>query len=374
MILMQDDFSSSVLEVNLGAVRRNFAYYRNSCARPVIAVVKADAYGIGAIPLAKALSAVGATDFAVARVSEALTLRAAGIAGDILIFSATDAAEIEAVLASDLTLALVSWDQLGTIRRVCRAVRRKARLELKIDTGMGRFGFRPDELPELFASIAGASELEIAGIFSHYANIDDDPDDSFNRIQLNRFHEALQLCAAQGVYPRRIHFSNSAAALSAPESRFTHVRVGSGLFGINPFYYAEMPDGLETALRWRTRLISVRRLPAGQGIGYGQTYRLTADAWVGLFPVGYGDGFRRIEGNEILIEGNRVPVIGRVCCDAAMALLPEALPVGTAVTLIGRDGNEAISVEDLARRWGCSRAGVISGISSRVARAYLEEF
>ena len=215
---MHDDFSSSVLEVNLSAVRRNFAYYRDFCARPVIAVVKADAYGIGAVPLAKTLSAVGATDFAVARVSEALRLRAAGIAGDILIFGATGAAEIEAALASDSTLALISWDQLGIIRRVCRAFLRKARLELKIDTGMGRFGFRPDELPELFSSIAGANELEIAGIFSHYANIDDDPDDGFNRIQLNRFREALRICAARGVHPRRIHFSNSAAALSAPES------------------------------------------------------------------------------------------------------------------------------------------------------------
>ena len=371
---MNDDFFSSVFEVNLGAVRRNFAFYRERCARPVIAVVKADAYGIGAVPLAKTLAAEGAVDFAVARVSEALALRAAGLGGSILIFAATGADEIAAALEADSALALISWDQLDTVRRVCRAVGRKALIELKIDSGMGRFGFLPEELPALLDSIAAAPEIGIAGIFSHYANIDDDPDDGFNRVQSDRFGDALRICAARGVRPPRIHFSNSAAALSAPDPRCTYVRVGSGLFGINPFYYAGLPVGLEAALRWRTRLISLRRLSAGEGIGYGQTYRLTDDAWVGLVPVGYGDGFRRGAGNEVLIQGERVPVVGSVCCDASALLLPRAFPPGTAVTLLGRDGAEAISVDDLARRWSCSRAGVTAGLTARVARAFVPEF
>lgn len=370
---MNDEFSTSELEINLRTIRRNFAFYRDFCACPVIAVVKADAYGLGAVPIAKTLAAAGAVDFAAARVSEALTLRSTGIRGNILIFSAAGEAEIKAAAAADATIALVSWDQLETIRRVCRAAGSKARLELKVDTGMGRFGFLPNELPDLLNTLAAAPEIEITGIFSHYANIDDDPDDALNRVQLDRFHAALQICADAGVRPGRIHFTNSAAALSAPESRFTHVRVGSGLFGINPFYYDAMPAGLEPALRWRTRLISVRRFPAGQGIGYGQKFHLPADAWVGVIPVGYGDGFRAADGNEVLIGGKRVPVIGSVCCDVAMALLPDKLAVGTDVTLLGDDGGESITVDELARRWRCSRASVTCGITGRAARVYREE-
>lgn len=369
---MTMDFSSSVLDVDLMAVRRNCAYYRRIAGVPLMAVVKADMYGIGAIPVARACAEAGVTAFAVARVDEALALRAAGRSEMILVFCAMDEKEIEAALTADCSLSLFSKEQLVVIRVVAGRLGKAARVHLKIDTGMGRFGFFPEALPNVLFGLRGDPLVTVEGIYSHYANIDDDPDDDFNGIQYRRFEAALSVSEQLGFCPAFVHFSNSAATLNAPRSRYSMVRVGNALIGVNPFYYREAPAEIESVLIWRTKLVSVRFLPKGQGIGYGQRAHLTEDSWVGVVPVGYGDGFIRAEPNEVLIEGARCPVIGSVCTDVSMVLLPHEMTVGTEVILLGASGAERISVADLARRRGTTRAAVTCGITGRVRRNYLD--
>ncbi len=365
------EFCSSVLEINLASVRHNCSVYINTAGVPIMAVVKADAYGCGAVAIAKAAEAAGIEAFAVARVGEAKILREAGIREPILVFNAFTQDEIDFGVAADLILTLNSFEMIDKLVNAADRQKKKALVHLKVDTGMGRFGVFPAEAGPLASAALATSRIEIDGIYSHFANIDEDPDSPLNAVQVARFEEALALLRQTGVTPRWIHCSNSASVLNLPASRFNLVRVGNALIGVNPFYYAEFPETLQRCLTWKTKLVSVRRLPAGYGIGYGQTYHLENDAWVGVIPVGYGDGYRRVAGNEVLIGGRRVPVIGSVCTDVCMVLLPERFNPGESVVLLGNQGRESITVEELAARWRTARADVMSGISARVARVYL---
>ena len=336
-----------------------------------MAVVKANAYGFGAAVIAVAEEETGIEAFATARVSEAMVLKNAGITKDILIFNAFSQAEIDIAVENGFLLSLNNFEMITKIQTAARQFQKKVRIHLKVDTGMGRFGVFPEEIPLLAKMALDAGCIEIDGIFSHYASIDDDPECSFNAVQRKRFEDALDLLRETGVEPNRIHCSNSAGALNTPLTRYNMVRIGSALLGLNPYYYAAFPDFLRRTLTWKTQLVSVRKLPAGYGISYGQNYHLNEDAWVGVIPVGYGDGFRRVKNNEVLIGGKRVPVIGNVCTDASMVLLPQFFPTGEEVILIGRQGSESIEIEDLAKRWNTARADVTSGITGRVARRYL---
>lgn len=336
-----------------------------------MAVVKANAYGFGAAVIAMAEAETGIEAFATARVSEAMTLKDAGITKDILVFNAFSQTEIDIAAEKGFLLSLNNFDMIPKIQNAAQRFRKKVRIHLKVDTGMGRFGVFPEEIPLLAKTALDTGRIKIDGIFSHYARIDDDPKCPFNALQRQRFEHALSLLRGIGVEPNRIHCSNSAGALNTPLTRYNMVRIGSALLGLNPYYYAAYPDFLKRTLTWKTQLVSVRKLPVGYGISYGQNYHLQENAWVGVIPVGYGDGFRRVNNNEVLIGGKRVPVIGNVCTDACMVLLPQFYPAGEEVILIGRQESESIEIEDLAKRWNTARADVTSGITGRVARRYL---
>lgn len=335
-----------------------------------MAVVKANAYGFGALPVAKACAEAGVESFGVARIQEGIELREGGIRQDILVFSLQDEEEMRGAIGYGLTISLNRFDQIEPLAKIIRESGISPKIHLKIDTGMSRFGFLPEELPELIRILRDNQVNEIEGIYSHYANIDDDPKDPLNMIQKQRFDCALKLLNQAGIHPSQIHFSNSAAAFNSPDSRYTTVRLGSGLLGVNPFYYGDPPDFLMKTLSWKSRLISVRRIPAGHGVGYAQHSYLSEDSLIGVVPVGYGDGYRQATGNKMLIRGQLVPVIGRVCADVSMVKLPEEYQVGDEVVLIGRQGEKEITIEELADLWQITRAAVTCGISSRVERRY----
>jgi len=363
-------YYASYLDINLDAIQHNCRICANKFRVPIMAVVKADAYGFGALPVAKACAEAGVESFAVARIQEGIELREGGIRQDILVFSLQDEDEMQAAVRYGLTISLNRFDQIEPIAKLKRESGISPKAHLKIDTGMSRFGFLPEELPELIRIFRENQINEIEGIYSHYANIDDDPKDPLNSIQKQRFDCALKLLNQAGIQPRWIHFTNSAAAFSNPDSRYTMVRLGNGLLGVNPFYYEEAPDFLMKALSWKSRLISVRRIPAGHGVGYAQHTFLSEDSLIGVVPVGYGDGYHQAEGNKMLIHGQWVPVIGRVCADVSMVKLPEYYEVGEEVVLIGKQGEKEISIEELAKLWHITRAAVTCGISSRVERRY----
>ena len=362
---------SSKMEINLSAIRHNCTVCIETAGVPVMAVIKANAYGFGAIPVAGACAEAGISSFAVARLEEGLELREAGFAQDILIFALMNTDELEQAVAAGLSVSLNRIEQIETLNNLALRIGYSPKIHLKIDTGMSRFGFLPEELPDVIERIRKARAIQIEGVYSHYANIDDDPEDALNALQKKRFDSALSLLQNAGIRPRWIHFTNSAAVFNSPASHYTLIRIGNGLLGVNPFYYQDFPPYLEKALTWTTQLISVRKIPAGAGVGYAQHETLAEDSWIGVVPVGYGDGYRRVPGNEVLIRGKRVPVIGSVCTDVMMVKLPEKMEAGEEVVLIGRQGNESIDIEMLADRWLTARADVTSGISDRVARTYV---
>ena len=367
----ESNFSSSSLEIDLKAIRQNCHYCIEATGVPVMAVVKANAYGYGAVEVAHAAEESGIDSFAVARVQEGLILLENGIKKDILVFNAFTQDEIDIAVKNRFILSFNHIEMLSKFEHSSRKFHIPARIHLKVDTGMGRFGVFPEEIPAMAEKAAATGCVRIEGIYSHYSNIDDDPNSPFNEIQKERFEKAIELLRSVNIFPARIHCSNSAAAFNKPSTRYNMVRIGSALLGVNPFYYEPFPAFLHRALQWKTHLVSVRKFPAGYGISYGQHFHLPEDSWVGVIPVGYGDGFRRVSNNTVLIRGKTIPVIGSVCTDASMVLLPEFFPIGEEVVLLGRQGSESIEIEDLAERWRTTRADVTCGITNRVGRIYL---
>lgn len=360
---------ASYMEIDLNAVAHNTRMIIERTGKPLMAVVKANAYGFGAVAIARACEQGGATSFAVARLAEAVELREAGINKEILVFTLMDAEEYRQALRQSLTISVFRFDQLALLASLSQELQIEPKIHLKINTGMNRLGFNLDEVSALIAKIREL-QLPVEGIFSHYANIDEKLDDPLNREQHERFVQAERAFRDAGFTALTRHMTNSAAAYNAPESYFDLIRMGSSLLGVNPFYYGEKPEGIQNSMVWKTRLISVRLIPAGEAFGYSQSARLERDTFVGVIPVGYADGFHRVEGNEVLIRGKRHKVVGSICADVSFVVLDKAYPVDEEVILIGGQGEAALTIELLADRWNTTRADVTSGISLRVGRVY----
>ena len=356
------------LEVDHTAIAHNTRYVLEVSKVPLMAVVKTNAYGFGAEDVARTALKAGASWLAVARCGEAFALRAAGITAPILVLGMATASEVDAALDQQITLTLYGAEIAEIYAGRAAAAGRDLQVHLKIDTGMGRLGVMAEDAVALADYVRSLGGITIRGAYSHLSMVEDEANDPLTPLQLQRFSSALAGLNAAGIFPEWVHCSNSASLLSQPQSRFNLVRGGSILLGVNPFYYCPAPDELQRTLSWKAQLASCRQLPAGWGVGYGQTYRAASDEWVGVLPVGYGDGFRRVPGNEVLIRGKRTPVVGTVCTDMCMVRLTEPLPVGEEVVLIGRQGDEAIWIEDISKRWRISYADVTSTISGRVPR------
>lgn len=361
------------LEINLGAVRRNTAAVLRHTGQPLMAVVKADAYGLGAAAISRAALEAGAAWLAVARCSEGLELRRAGIQAPILVFGMAVPAEVDAALANNLTLTLYNRESADLIAQRAAALGLTARVHLKVDTGFGRMGALPAQALDLAGYAQCLGGIQLDGLYSHLAMADEAPDHPLTRQQIERFTGVLAALRAAGHDPRWVHLSNSAAAFLLPEAHFNLVRTGSALIGLLPAYFLPLPAELERAVTWKALIADTKALPGGWAVGYGQTERPEPGEAIGVLSVGYGDGFRRAPGNVVLVHGRRIPVIGRVSSDLTTLRLPPGFPPAREAVLIGRQGQEAIYAEELAKRWGCSQSAVLSGISPRVPRVYLEE-
>jgi alanine racemase len=299
----------SEITIDLGALRRNTRRLREVLGRSELwAVVKADAYGHGAVDVAGAVLAEGARVLCVATTAEALELRREFSEARILVMGPTVGREL--AIARDARFEIAALDT---------EIPEGVRVHLKLDTGMGRWGV--SELPEL--------PVDVVGLMTHLATADSD--EEFARRQLERFEEATR-----GHSQLTRHAANSAAALRLPEARLDAARCGIALYGLSPFGSDPAEDGLEPVLRWESRLAQVRQLAAGESTGYGRTFTAEQPTWIGVVPVGYADGFRRdMTGTEVAVEGERRRVVGTISMDALAVELPERLPVGTPVTLIG---------------------------------------
>jgi alanine racemase len=361
------------LEIDLGAVRGNLRQLREISANPVMAVVKANAYGHGLVEVARAAVAGGASWLGVARLEEGAALRQAGIDADILVLGLTLPERAAEAAALDLRLAVYDYDLAKATAASAHAAGKTLHVHAKFDTGMGRLGVHPEDGLEFVRFLHKLNGFQVEGMFTHLAEADAPAKLSTDQ-QLDRFDRLLAALTDSGLRPRWVHAANSAATFYFPRARYDMVRSGIAVYGLHPSDEAPLPSGFRPALSWKARLASVKMLPPGHGIGYNFRYTTSRSERIGVCPAGYADGLRRRLGNFALVGGKRVPVVGGVCMDQCMLQLdqlPEA-KAGDEIVLIGSQGSERLSAEEFAQAWGTVNYDVVTGLSARVPRYYLE--
>ncbi len=363
------------LEIDPGAIVHNLRQVREAVGPGVglIAVVKADAYGHGAVRTATALAEDGVSSFAVATVDEGLELRDAGIEGFMLILGPVAPERIDEVFEADLTPIIVSVAHAEALSEALGD--RKLSVHLKLDSGMCRMGIRCDSIQAACQTLRMLKNLEYEGVLSHFAAAGED--DSFSHSQLDAFEDAVA-CAEDmlGAFDM-MHMGASQALLVYPRGRFDMVRPGNILYGsvadIDP---ERMPD-LRPAMSLKSRLALVKRIQPGDMVGYGCTYTAQEPEYIGVVPVGYADGYPRSLSNraEVLIGGRRCPVIGRISMDSTIVRLgPDVFEqAGDEVVLLGSQGDETIFAEDLAKQAGTITQEIFSRMSCRLPRIYRDE-
>jgi alanine racemase len=361
----------AVAVVDLDAIARNYELLRRRVgpARAVYAVVKADAYGHGAPAVARRLAEAGADRFAVANTDEGVFLRRAGISGEILVLSHAEPSDLPRHRGYGLTPALYDRGQAEAL--VAAAGRRRLSVHLELDTGMGRAGIRPEELDAVIALLRRSPAVALAGTFANLSSADDPASPATSR-QVEAMKAAVERLRAAGVPPGLVHVANSAGILGHPDSWFDAVRPGLALDGISPSE-AVADAGLEPALSLETRVVAVRRVPAGTPLGYGGRFTTKRDTAVAVLPIGYHDGLRRSFSGRVafLGRGRRLPVVGAVSMDLTLVdATGEGIERGDRVVCVGRDGAEAVTAWDLARAAGTIPYEILCGIGPRVAREY----
>jgi alanine racemase len=367
-------------EVDLSAIASNvkLACRLAGPATKVMAVVKADAYGHGAVAVARTALEAGAARLGVAIPEEAIPLRAAGIACPILVLGPIAPEQADLVAAHGLDQCVSDLSQAEALSRAARGSGRVLDLHVKVDTGMGRVGIRPREVREVAEKILALPSVRLAGLMTHFAEAEaEEPD--FAREQLARFAEAARDVSAvlQGGMPIR-HAANSAALLFLPQARLDLVRPGIMLYGCHPRGRRHPAEpALRPALRLRTAISQLKDVPRGAGVSYGRTFVASRDIRVATLPIGYADGVGRLLSNRghVLLRGRRVPIIGRVCMDMTMVDvtdLPE-VSVGDEAVLIGRQGAEEITADEVAELQGTISYEILCRIGPRVPRVYLSQ-
>ncbi len=342
----------ALASIDLGAIERN-------CARlpaPLCAVVKADGYGHGIGPAARAAIEGGASWLAVATAAEAGALRDHGLGVRILVMGALTSGELRA--CEEAEADVVAWTH--------EVAERARRVHVKFDTGMGRLGTKDRE-----QALRLAARPNVAGLMTHFATADEAGDDHFPA-QLEAFRSFVDEVGRDDVV---VHAANSAAALRDPASHFDMVRCGIAVYGMDPFQADPAAHGLEPALTLRSWVAAVRRFEPGDSAGYGRRWRAEEPTWVATVPIGYGDGWRRALTNDcdVLIGGRRYPLVGTVSMDnVTVALGPESgVEVGDEVVLIGEQGEERILAEEVARRLATINYEITCGLSARVRREHV---
>jgi len=359
------------VEVNLDCIVANVSEVRKRLPKEVaiIGVVKANAYGHGDYQVAQAALEAGASMLAVAFMDEALSLRGKGISAPILVLGASRPEDVNIASAENITLTVF---EPGWLEQAKEYLDSNATLSLhvKIDTGMGRIGVRSiEELLMVEKSIASDSRLLFDGIFTHFATADE-LTDSYFREQLGRFKEMV---ASLQTKPACIHSSNSAAALRYGEAHFNAVRLGIIMYGLSPSQEIkpELPFPLKEAFSLHSKFTQVKRVDKGEKISYGGTYETAEEEWIGTIPIGYADGWiRKLQGQEVLVNGVRSSIVGRICMDQLMVKLPYQVPVGTVVTLIGEQQGSTIPIDEIASKLETINYEVPCLIASRVPRVY----
>jgi alanine racemase len=359
------------LEVDLKAIAGNVKQMRRLTGVDVMAVVKANGYGHGLVPVAREAVEAGAAYCGVARIDEALEFRAAGLSDPILVLGHTPSGRYHQAIEAGITLTVFRRSHLEALRAAASESTRPAVVHLKVDTGMSRLGAPPASAFGMLQELNQMPGVTLEGLFTHFARADE-PRVATTEHQDRVFRELVEEVESAGLRPPLVHAANSAAALTRPSSRYDMVRPGIALYGMDPSAEVRLPSGFQRAITWKARITQIRDLPPGTGVSYGHAYVTTGDERIGVVPVGYGDGYRREDGNRVLVRGRQVPVRGRVCMDQLMIDLTDlpSVEVGEEVVLLGQQGRSLIRASDLAATWGTLNYEVTCGLSARVPRLY----
>ncbi|KHE90502.1 MAG: alanine racemase [Candidatus Scalindua rubra] len=361
------------IEVDLNAIEHNLKTIKGvvGSETKILAIVKADAYGHGAVKVSQTLEQNGTDMLGVAFSWEGIELRKNNINIPILILNPVLSEQIEDVVQHSLSVTVNSLDIANEISITAKKYHRNIRIHVEIDTGMGGAGVCPDKALHFIKALLLIENLEIEGVFTHF-NSSEEEDKSFTYEQNRKFKEVIKQLENEKISIPLIHAANSAAILDIPDSYFNMVRPGLILYGIFPSKYVLRNIELKQAMSFKTRIINLKQLDTGSVIGYGRTFEILQQTTVAIIPVGYKDGFSRCFSSlgKVLIHGKRVPIIGRVCMDRCfidVTSLPD-VEIGSEVTLLGNQGNETISIESAAELIGTIPYEVVCNVGTKTPR------
>ena len=359
-------------EIQLDYLQENVLSVRNHLPTDVdiFAVVKANGYGHGDVQVARTALEAGAHGLCVAFLDEALALRKNGIDVPILVLGASRPEDASIAAKNNISLTVFQKDWLE--KAILTLNNHSLSVHVKCDTGMGRIGIRnKSELKNIVNVIEINDNLIFEGIFTHFATADVLNTDYYEA-QLHRFMEMVDALEKK---PRYIHCANSAATLRFPQSGFNAVRLGIAMYGLSPSDEMSnlIPFSLKEVFSLHTKIVHVKKLSPGESISYGATYQTKNEEWIATLPIGYADGWiRKLQGQVVLVEGKEAPIVGRICMDQCMIRLPYYMPIGTNVTLIGKQEGLFISINDIANKLETINYEIPCTISKRVPRVYIK--
>ncbi|WP_246945315.1 alanine racemase [Bacillus pinisoli] len=363
------------VEVSLTNVYENICNMREylGSSTRIIAVVKANAYGHGDLEVAKTAIKAGASVLAVAILDEALALRKGGIAEPILVLGVTRPED--AVIAAEHNISLTVFQEDWLQKTKGLQTELPLNIHVKYDTGMNRLGAKTlDELRRIALAVQENPLFSLEGLYTHFATADEIDTIYFDK-QYSKFVEAVDMISSLSIEVPIIHCGNSATGLRFPTKLFNAVRMGISMYGLSPSIEMKniLPFELKEAFSLHSRLTHVKEIKAGESISYGATYTAERNEWIGTVPMGYADGwFRRLSNREVLINGERTPILGRICMDQFMIRLPREVEIGTRVTLIGSQLNHTISIDEIASELHTINYEIPCMIGNRVPRVYIE--
>lgn len=341
------------VEIDADALANNVRRIKSIIGPDValMAVVKADGYGHGAVLTARVALQNGAAYIGVSSIQEAIILRDAGIEGPIIALNYTPPHRLPDALQHNITVALYDVEIARAYDKIAHGLGQIVRVHFKIDTGMGRLGVLPENVEAVFREILTLPGIHVEGIYTHFSVADEDAD--YTRQQYETFVSLVEhLRATTGYEFRYIHAANSAGTLQHSDMRLNMVRTGIAMFGMHPSDDVLLPDGFRPVMSWKTMVAQVKTLPPGHMVGYGNTYTTTSEERIAILPVGYADGFRRtpFTWREVLIRGQRAPLIGRVSMEKTAVSVTHipGVKVGDEVVLLGTQGDETLTAEEIA--------------------------
>ena len=369
-------FDQTCLNIDLDALTYNFDLVKEKVGVKVMAIIKADAYGLGAVAVARALESRSAF-FGVANIAEAMELRRAGIRTPILILGRVPVSAYPLAVAEDIRTTMFIYEDALALSAEAQRQGKTAAFHFAVDTGMSRIGFQATEdSADLCVKIAALPNLQAEGLFSHFAGADT-ADLSGARAQAELFARFDRMLKARGIHIPLRHLNNSAGIMNLP-TQYEMVRSGIVTYGMYPSdEVAPEKLPIRPVMQWVTRVAYVKTLPAGRQISYGGTYTTEKETVVATLPVGYADGYRRSLSGQgyVLIHGQKAPVLGRVCMDQTMVDVTDIpdVKLDDKVILIGCSGSEAITADDMAAATGTINYEIVCGLSRRIPRAYYRE-